>query len=144
MDIYGRALTAFNSFFSDTVSLGFILYWFYLFVSVLCESVFVYGFLVGRINFVLVFSLWLVNDMERGEGLGRKLFYKKSTSHEALKLPVENVSTEISRGTLSSHPVSRYRNLCFSLFFNIFWLYTHRSLMWISRGVRVPLVGPAV
>jgi hypothetical protein len=59
------------------------------------------------INFVLVFSLWLVNDMEREEGLGKNLFYKKSTSHEALKLPVENVSTGISRGTLSSHPVSR-------------------------------------
>jgi hypothetical protein len=56
--------------------------------------------------------------MEREEGLGKNLFYKKSTSHEALKFPVENVSTEISRGTISSHPVSRWKNLCFSLFFN--------------------------
>jgi hypothetical protein len=58
----------------------------------------------------------MVNDMEREEGLGKNLFYKKSTSHEALNLPVENNSTEISRGTLSSHPVSRCRNLCFSLY----------------------------
>jgi hypothetical protein len=57
----------------------------------------------------------MVNDMEREEGLGKTLFYKKSTSHEALKLPVENVSTEISRGTISSHSVSRWKNLCFSL-----------------------------
>jgi len=85
-----------------------------------------------------------INDMDWEEGLGKNLFYKKSTSRGALKLPVENVSTEISRGTFSSYPVSRCRNLCFSLFFNIFWFYTHRSLMWISRGVRVPLVGPAV
>jgi hypothetical protein len=53
--------------------------------------------------------------MEREEGLGKNLFYKKSTSRKALNLPVENVSTEIFRGTLSSHPVSRCRNLCFSL-----------------------------
>jgi len=72
-----------------------------------CESVFVHGFLVGSINFVLVFSLWLVNDMDREDGLGKNLFYKKSTSHEALKPPVEKVSTEISRGNLSSHPESR-------------------------------------
>ena len=33
-------LIPFNSFVSDTVSLGFVLFWCYLFVSVLCESVF--------------------------------------------------------------------------------------------------------
>jgi hypothetical protein len=49
----------------------------------------------------------MVNDMEREEGLGKTLFYKKSTSHEALKPPVENNSTEIFRGTISSHPESR-------------------------------------
>ena len=97
----------FNSFFSDTVSLGFISCWCYLFVSVLCESVAVQVFPVEYINFVLVFSLCMVNDMDREEGLGKKVFYKKSTSRKALKLPVENVSTEIFRGTLSSHPESR-------------------------------------
>jgi len=90
--------------------------WCYLFVSVLCESVFVQGFLIGNINFVLVFSLCVVNDMDWEEGLGKNLFYKDSSSRKALKFPVENVSTEISKGTLSSHPVSRCRNLCFSLF----------------------------
>jgi hypothetical protein len=67
--------------------------------------------------------LCMVNDMEREEGLGKNSFYKKSTSHEALKPPVENVSTEISRGTLSSQPVSRWINLCFSLsyIFNFGW-----------------------
>jgi hypothetical protein len=99
--------------------LGFILFGFYLFVSVLCESVFVQVFPMGRINFSLVSSLLYVNDMEREEGPGKKVFYKKSTSRKALKLPVENVSTEISRVTLSSHRVSRWKNLCFSLFFNI-------------------------
>ena len=75
-------------------------------------------FLVKYINFVLVFILLLVNDMEREEGLGKNLFYKKSTSHEALNLPVENNSTEISRGTLSSHPyhdveISVFLFICF-------------------------------
>jgi len=67
------------------------------------------------INFVLFFSLWLVNDMEREEGLGKNLFYKDISSRKASKLPVENLSTEISKGTLSSHPESRWKNLCFSL-----------------------------
>jgi hypothetical protein len=49
----------------------------------------------------------MVNDMEREEWLGKKVFYKDASSRKALKLPVENVSTEISRGTISSHPVSR-------------------------------------
>jgi hypothetical protein len=83
---------------------------------VLGESVFVQVFPMGRINFSLVSSLLPVNDMDREEGPGKNLFYKDASSHEALKFPVENVSTEISRGTLSSHPVSRCRNLCFSLF----------------------------
>jgi len=60
-------------------------------------------------------SLWLVNDMDREEGLGKNVFSEMASSRKALKFPVENVSTEISRGTLSSHPVSRCRNLCFSL-----------------------------
>ena len=106
--------SSFNSFFSDTVSLGFILFGCYLFVSVLVESVSVQGLLMERINFVLVFSLLLVNDMDREEGLGKNLFYKDTSTRKALKLPVENVSTEIFRGTLSSHPVSRWKNLCFS------------------------------
>jgi len=67
----------------------------------------------------LVFSLLPVNDMEREEGLGKNLFYKDTSSRMLLTFPVENVSTEISKGTLSSHPVSRWKNLCFSLFFNI-------------------------
>jgi hypothetical protein len=96
--------------------LGFILLGCYLFVLVLGESVFVQGFLIGNINFVLVFSLCVVNDMEREEGAGKNLFYKDASSRKTLKLPVENDSTEISRGTISSHPVSRCRNLCFSLF----------------------------
>ncbi len=79
------------------------------------ESVFVQVFPIGSINFSLVFILLLINDMYWEEGLGKNLFYKKSTSHEALKLPVENNSTEISRGTISSQPVSRWKNLCFSL-----------------------------
>jgi hypothetical protein len=58
--------------------------------------------------------------MEREEGPEKNLFYKKSSSRKALKLPIENVSTEISKGTLSSHPVSRWKNLCFSLFFKNF------------------------
>jgi hypothetical protein len=49
----------------------------------------------------------MVNDMDWEEGPGRNVFYKDSSSRKALKLPVENVSTEISRGTISSHPVSR-------------------------------------
>ena len=60
-------------------------------------------------------SLLHVNDMDREEGLGKNLFYKDSSSRKALNFPVENVSTEIFRGTLSSHIVSRCRNLCFSL-----------------------------
>jgi len=75
---------------------------------VLGENVFVQGLPMGRINFSLVFILLPVNDMDREEGLGKKVFYKKSTSRKALKLPVENISTEISRGTISSHPVSRW------------------------------------
>jgi len=74
---------------------------------------------MGRINFLLVFSLLPVNDMEWEEGPGKNLFYKDASSCKALKFPVENVSTEISRGTISSQPVSRWKNLCFSLFFNI-------------------------
>jgi hypothetical protein len=88
--------------------LGFILFGCYLFVLVLGENVFVQGLPMGRINFSLVFILLPVNDMDREEGLGKKVFYKKSTSRKALKLPVENISTEISRGTISSHPVSRW------------------------------------
>jgi len=55
----------------------------------------------------LVFSLLPVNDMEWEEGLGKNLFYKDTSSRRLLTFPVENVSTEISKGTLSSHPVSR-------------------------------------
>ncbi len=62
---------------------------------------------MGRINFSLVSSLLPVNDMDREEGLGKNSFYKDASSRKALKLPVENVSTEISKGTISSHPVSR-------------------------------------
>jgi hypothetical protein len=91
----------------------------YLFVSVLCESVFVQVFPIYQCRISLVFSLCIVNDMEREEGPEKNLFYKKSTSRKVLKFPVENVSTEIFRGTLSSHRVLRWRNLCFSLFFNI-------------------------
>jgi hypothetical protein len=65
---------AFNSFVSDTVSLGFILCWFYLFVLVLCESVFVYGFPIYQCKVSLVFSLWLVNDMDWEGGLGKNVF----------------------------------------------------------------------
>ena len=108
--------STFNSFVSDTVSLGFILFGYYLFVLVLGENVFVQGLPMGRINFSLVFSLLPVNDMDREEGAGKNLFYKDASSRKALKFPVENVSTEISRGTISSYPVSRCRNLCFSLF----------------------------
>jgi hypothetical protein len=57
----------------------------------------------------------MVNDMDWEEGAGKNLFYKDASSRKMLKLPVENVSTEISKGTISSHPVSRCRNLCFSL-----------------------------
>jgi len=80
--------------------------WCYLFVSVLGESVFVQGLPIGCINFSLVSSLLPLNDMDREEWLGKKVFYKKSSSRKALKFPVENVSTEIFRGTLSS-PLSR-------------------------------------
>ena len=98
---------SFNSFVSDTVSLGFILFGCYLFVSVLCESVFVQVFPIYHCRISLVFSLLPVNDMDREEGAGKNLFYKDASSRKALKLPVENVSTEISKGTISSHPVSR-------------------------------------
>jgi len=100
-------IVTFNSFVSDTVSLGFILFGCYLFVSVLGESVFVQGLPIGCINFSLVSSLLPVNDMDWEEGPGKNLFYKDTSSRKALKFPVENVSTEISRGTISSHPVSR-------------------------------------
>jgi len=103
----GLPSTTFNSFVSDTVSLGFISCWYYLFVLVLGESVFVQVFPTYQCKISLVFSLLPVNDMEREEGSGKKVFYKKFSSRKALKLPVENVSTEISRGTISSHPVSR-------------------------------------
>jgi hypothetical protein len=96
--------------------LGFILLGCYLFVLVLGESVFVQVFPIGCINFSLVFILLPVNDMDREEGLGKNLFYKDTSSRKALKLPVENISTETSKGTISSHPVSRHKNLCFSLF----------------------------
>jgi hypothetical protein len=49
----------------------------------------------------------IVNNMDWEKGPGKNLFYKDTSSYKALKFPVENVSTEISRGTLSSHPVSR-------------------------------------
>jgi hypothetical protein len=48
----------------------------------------------------------MVNDKDWEEGLGKSLFYKDASSRKALKPPVENISTEIFRGTLSSHPVS--------------------------------------
>jgi len=86
------------------------------------------------INFVLIFLLWLVNDMEGEEWLGKKVFYKDASSRKALKLPVENVSTEITRGTLSSHPVSRWKNLCFSLFFKNF------SFRRGSRSFKFPML----
>jgi len=54
--------------------------------------------------------------MEREEGPGKKVFSEMASSHEALKPPAENVSTEISKGTISSHPESRWKNLCYSLF----------------------------
>jgi hypothetical protein len=79
---------SFNSFFSDTVSQWFILCWFYLFVSVLCESVFVQVFPIYHCRISLVFSLCMVNDMEREEGPGKNLFYKDASSRKALKLPV--------------------------------------------------------
>jgi hypothetical protein len=84
-----------------------------------CESVFVQVFPTYQCKISLVFSLLPVNDMEREEGLGKNSFYKDASSRRLLTFPVENVSTEISRGTLSSHRVSRWKNLCFSLFFNI-------------------------
>ncbi len=115
-------LQTFNSFVSDTVSLGFILFVCYLFVSVLCESVFVHGFPICRCKISLVFSLCMVNDMEREEGLGKNVFSEMASSRKALKFPVENVSTEISRGTISSHAVSRCINLCFSLFLVFYFL----------------------
>jgi hypothetical protein len=80
---------------------------------------------MGCINFSLVSSLLPVNDMEWEEGPGKNLFYKDTSSHKVLKFPVENVSTEISKGTLSSHPISRRKNLCYSLFINIF-IFTRR------------------
>jgi hypothetical protein len=114
---------AFNSFVSDTVSQWLVLLGCYLFVSVLCESVFVHGFPICRCKISLVFSLCMVNDMDREEGPEKNSFYKDASSRKALKPPVENVSTEISRGTLSSHPESRWKNLCFSLsyIFNFGW-----------------------
>ena len=60
-------------------------------------------------------SLLPVNDMEREEGSGKNVFSEMSSSPNLQTFPVENVSTEIFRGTLSSYPVSRWRNLCFSL-----------------------------
>jgi len=62
--------------FSDTVSLGFILFGCYLFVLVLGESVFVQGLPMGCINFSLVSSLLPVNDMNWEEGQGRTYFTK--------------------------------------------------------------------
>jgi hypothetical protein len=87
--------------------LGFILFGCYLFVLVLGESVFVQVFPTYQCKISLVFSLLPVNDMEWEEGLGKNLFYKDTSSRRLLTFPVENVSTEISKGTLSSHPVSR-------------------------------------
>jgi hypothetical protein len=101
--------------------LGFILFGCYLFVSVLCESVFVHGFPIYQCKISLVLSLWLVNDMDREEGLGKNSFYKDASSRKALKFPVENVSKEISKGTISSHPVSRQKNLCYSLYLFVAW-----------------------
>jgi hypothetical protein len=68
--------------------------------------------------------------MEREEWPGKKVFYKKASSRKALKLPVENVSTEISRGTLSSYPVSRWKNLCFSL--SYIFNFGARGFPWFS------------
>ena len=101
------AESSFNSFVSDTVSLGFILFGCYLFVLVLCESVFVQVFPIYHCRISLVFSLCIVNDMEREEGPGKNVFSEMSSSPNLQTFPVENVSTEISRGTISSHPVSR-------------------------------------
>ncbi len=100
-------MCSFNSFFSDTVSSGFILLECYLFVLVLCESVSVQVFPIYQCRISLVFSLCMVNDMEREEGSGKNVFSEMSSSLNLQTFPVENVSTEISRGTLSSHPVSR-------------------------------------
>jgi hypothetical protein len=77
--------------------------------------------------------------MELEEGPGRNLFSEIVSSRKALKLPVENFSTEISRGTLSSHPESRWKNLCFSLFFNIFSFRQGRwplkfPMLFVRRG----------
>jgi hypothetical protein len=83
---------------------------------VLCESVFVHVLPIYQCKISLVFLLLLVNDMEREEGLEKHVFSENASSRKASKLPVENVSTEISKGTISSHPVSRWKNLCFSLF----------------------------
>uniref|UniRef100_A0A7C1CFG5 Uncharacterized protein n=1 Tax=Thermofilum adornatum TaxID=1365176 RepID=A0A7C1CFG5_9CREN len=58
--------------------------------------------------------------MDREEWLGKKVFYRKASSRRAITFPVENVSTEISRGTISSHPVSRHKNLCYSLFIKVY------------------------
>jgi hypothetical protein len=99
--------------------LGFILFGCYLFVLVLCESVFVHGFPICQCKISLVLSLWLVNDMEREEGSGKNVFSEMSSSPSLQTFPVENVSTEIFGGTISSHRVSRWKNLCFSIFFNI-------------------------
>jgi hypothetical protein len=125
--------------------LGFILLGCYLFVLVLGESVFVQVFPMGRINFSLVFILLPVNDMDWEEGAGKNLFYKDTSSRKALKLPVENVSTDISKGTLSSHPVSRHKNLCYSL--SIYFLFLSWEMMtaWLERGTRYTfgVMGPA-
>jgi hypothetical protein len=112
---------------------------------VLGENVFVQGLPIGCINFSLVFILLPVNDMDWEEGLGKNLFYKDTSSRKALKFPVENVSTEISKGTLSSHPVSRHKNLCYSLSTYFLFLSWEMMTAWLERGTRYTfgVMGPA-
>jgi hypothetical protein len=83
----------------------------------------------------------MVNDMDQEEEPWKNLFYKDTSSRKALKLPVENVSTEISKGTLSSHPISRRKNLCHSL--SIYFLFLSWEMMtaWLERRTRYTFGG---
>jgi hypothetical protein len=66
--------------------------------------------------------------MDREEGLGKNSFYKDASSRKALKFPVENVSTEISKGNPFLPPrITMEKSLFF--FFVIFVSLENRGLL---------------
>jgi hypothetical protein len=86
-------------------------------------------------------SLCMVNDMDQEEEPWKNLFYKDVSSRKTLKLPVENNSTEISRGTLSSHPVSQRKNSVIHFSLRSIFLSWEMMTAWLERRTRYTFGG---